>query len=83
MLDFYASWCGKCRKLAPHIDELRAAHPNVRVVKIDADAHPALAARFKAEALPTIIAMRSGVETARVLGYKPALLKEAFMTAAQ
>lgn len=83
VLDFYASWCGKCRKLAPYIDELRAAHPNVRVVKIDADAHPALAARFKAEALPTIIAMRSGVETARVLGYKPALLKEAFMTAAQ
>ena len=43
LLDFYASWCGPCRILAPLLDELAAEHPEIRVVKVDVDAEPELA----------------------------------------
>ena len=76
LLDFFASWCGKCRKLAPHIDEILAAHPTLRAVKIDTDAFPDLAAKYNAAALPTVVFLRDGCETGRVTGYKPALLKD-------
>jgi len=53
VLDFYASWCGKCRQIAPHVEALMAEHKNVRVFKVDTDALPDVAAKYNASVLPT------------------------------
>ena len=53
VIDWYASWCGKCRQIAPHVDALVAAHKNVKVYKVDTDALPELAAKHNASVLPT------------------------------
>ena len=82
VLDFYASWCGKCRQIAPRVDELLAKHPNVAVYKIDTDALSELAAKWQAAALPTFVFLNAGKEVARVSGYKPALLASEFETLA-
>ena len=53
VIDLYATWCGKCRQIAPHVNELMAAHKNVKVFKVDTDALPELAAKHNASVLPT------------------------------
>ena len=53
VIDWYASWCGKCRQIAPHVDALVAAHKGVKVFKVDTDALPELAAKYNASVLPT------------------------------
>ena len=53
VVDWYASWCGKCRQIAPHVDALLDAHPGVKFYKVDTDALPELAQKHGATVLPT------------------------------
>jgi len=83
VVDFYASWCGKCRQLAPHVDSLLAAHPGVKFYKVDTDALPDIAKKYDAKVLPTFLMWKNGSEIARVQGYKKALLSEAVASLAK
>jgi thioredoxin len=78
VIDFFAHWCGKCRQLAPKLDELIASHPGIAVYKVDTDAQSELAAKWKASGLPTFVFFSAGAEKARVTGYKPAVLVAEF-----
>ena len=78
-VDFYASWCGKCRQIAPHVDELMDKHPGVRFAKVDTDS-PAMADLVKSlgiSALPVFKAYKGGREVATVVGYKKQPLSDA------
>lgn len=66
---FYASWSAPCQKLAPHIDKLAQEHPEATVMKIDIDAYPTLAAKFKAETIPSMFVVKKGIITRRRLGF--------------
>lgn len=73
MVDFWASWCGPCRMLAPTIEELAGQYAGrVTVGKVDVDQEGELAARFGVMSIPTVIFFKDGKEIDRKVGFMPA-----------
>lgn len=69
LIDFWASWCGPCRMLAPIIDEIAEEYADtVTVGKINVDEQPQLAAAFGVESIPTLIAFKNGVPLGALVG---------------
>lgn len=64
VVDFYASWCGPCKVLAPILEEIEGA----TVCKLNTDEAPSIAVKFSVQALPTIVFMKDGVEKRRLVG---------------
>ncbi len=71
LIDFWASWCGPCRMMAPVVDEIAAERADIKVGKVDVDAEPELAAAFKIESIPTLVVVKNGAVTAASIGVKP------------
>ncbi len=71
LLDFWASWCGPCRMLAPILDELAAENPDIKVVKINTDEQPELASQFNVMSIPALFVMKDGQVTNRSVGVQP------------
>jgi thioredoxin 2 len=69
LVDFYADWCGPCHMMAPTIDDFaKRQMGNVLVLKLDTDAHPAIAGRYGIRGIPTVIAFDRGEERRRHVG---------------
>jgi thiol-disulfide isomerase/thioredoxin len=61
-VDFFATWCGPCKLLAPNLEKLAAAVPAIKVLKVDVDLLPELAAEHGADRLPTILFFLRGAK---------------------
>ena len=73
LVDFWATWCGPCRMLAPVIEQLGAQYEGKVVVgKVDTDEQPALAMQFGIMSIPTVILFKDGKEVERKVGVMPA-----------
>ena len=72
MVDFWATWCGPCRMLAPVIEELADEYDGKIVVgKIDVDECPELAAEFGVSSIPMVALFRNGEVVQTMVGYRP------------
>lgn len=60
LLDFWASWCGPCRMVAPLVAEIAAEHPEIRVGKVNVDEQPELAEQFKVMTIPSLFVFQNG-----------------------
>ncbi|KAL8166162.1 hypothetical protein V2J09_007661 [Rumex salicifolius] len=68
IVDFYATWCGPCQFMVPILDKVSAAlKDKIQVVKIDTEKYPAIAGKYKIEALPTFIIFKDGKPSDRFI----------------
>ncbi len=71
LVDFWASWCGPCRMLAPVVAQIADARDDVKVGKINVDEQPELAARYSVSSIPTVLVFKDGKVAASSVGYRP------------
>ena len=67
LVDFWASWCGPCMMLAPHLEELSKTH---KVGKVNVDEQMELAVRFGIASIPTLLVFKGGQLVNQSLGYQ-------------
>ncbi len=79
LVDFWATWCGPCKMIAPVLEELAGEKAGeLTVAKLDVDANPETARNFNVVSIPTLILFKDGEPVKRIVGAKgkAALLRE-------
>ena len=71
LIDFWATWCGPCKMIAPFVEEISAERAEITVGKIDVDQEMELAVQFGITSIPTLILIKNGEAAATLVGYRP------------
>lgn len=71
LVDFWASWCGPCMMMAPVLEELDQAYPDVTVAKVNVDEMGEIAMQFRIDSIPAFLLFEKGKVTARAVGAMP------------
>ena len=72
LVDFWATWCGPCRMLAPVISEIAEEYAGtVKVGKVNVDEEPELAMQFRVDSIPTMMLFREGRLVNTTVGFRP------------
>ena len=69
LLDFWASWCGPCKMLAPIVEEIANENTDIKVGKVNVDEQPQLAQQFGIMSIPTILVFKDGKVANQTVGY--------------
>lgn len=79
LVDFWATWCGPCKMVAPVLEEIARDNPEkITVAKLDIDKNPGIARDYKIMSVPTMILFEKGQPVKTIVGAKPkaAILKD-------
>ena len=71
LLDFWATWCGPCRMVAPILVEIAAERPDIKVCKVNVDEQPELASRYRIMSIPTLMVVKNGQVVNQAVGARP------------
>ncbi|XP_005100158.1 thioredoxin-1 [Aplysia californica] len=79
VIDFFATWCGPCKVIAPFLEKLSEKYPDVVIVKIDVDENADTAEECDVTAMPTIQLFRDGSKVQEVIGANQSKIEEAIV----
>jgi thioredoxin 1 len=71
LVDLWAPWCGPCRIIAPHLEELASERADLRVVKLNVDDNPQTAAKYNVMSIPTLLLFKNGQVAHQIIGALP------------
>lgn len=71
VVDFYADWCGPCRKMGPILEEVEAELTHVKFAKINTDDNLEMAKKYQVSGLPTLMVFKNGEPIERIVGLMP------------
>ena len=71
VIDFWATWCGPCRMVAPIVEEIARERKDIKVGKVNVDEQPELASRFGVMSIPTLVVMKDGKIVNQAMGARP------------
>ena len=71
LVEFWATWCGPCRMVAPVLEQIAAERPGLDVVKVNYDEQPAIGQRYGVMGLPTMLLCAGGEPVRTIVGAKP------------
>ena len=72
LVDFWATWCGPCKMVAPIVEEIaNENHGKLKVAKLDVDENPQVAQQFGVMSIPTLMVFKNGQPVERLVGYMP------------
>ncbi|HDB6144136.1 TPA: thioredoxin [Staphylococcus aureus] len=72
LVDFWATWCGPCKMIAPVLEELAADYEGkANILKLDVDENPSTAAKYEVMSIPTLIVFKDGQPVDKVVGFQP------------
>ncbi len=70
LVDFWASWCGPCKMVAPVLNEIAETETDITIGKVNVDNNQDLAKKYKVRNIPTMLIFKNGVEVGRIVGVK-------------
>ena len=71
LLDFWAPWCSPCRMVSPILEEIAQERPDIKVVKVNVDEQPQLAAQFGVMSIPSLMVVKDGKVVNQAVGARP------------
>lgn len=69
LVDFFATWCGPCKMIAPHLSDLASEMLEVKFLKVDVDKHSELKVEYQIKNIPTLVLFKDGEEISRRVGF--------------
>ena len=71
LLDFWAPWCGPCRRVVPLVEQIAQERPDIKVGKVNVDEEFELAGSFRISSIPTLLVIRDGKVVNQAMGARP------------
>jgi thioredoxin 1 len=72
LVDFWASWCGPCKMIAPYVEEMATEYVGkLKVGKLDVDANPAVSMQYGIRSIPTLLVFKGGKVVEQIVGAMP------------